>query len=74
MIEQLFQKIVSSHIKDKQIIRSSLYGITKGKFCLMKLIHLDDEVTDLFDKWRVVDVVYLVMSRLNEQTMRWVEN
>lgn len=39
MVEQLFQKTVSSHIKDKQIIRSSLYGVTKGKFCLMKLIH-----------------------------------
>ena len=51
------------HIKDKDIIRSSQHGFTKGKSCLTNLINFHDEVIGLVDEGRAVAIVYLDFSK-----------
>lgn len=62
MMGQLVMKSISRHSKDKQTIRSSQHGYTKGKSCLTNLINFFDEVTVLMDMVRAVAVVYLNYS------------
>lgn len=62
MMEQVILKTISRHSKDKQAIRSSQDGYTKGNSCLTNLINVFDEVTGLLDRVRAVAVVYLNCS------------
>jgi len=82
-------EIVSRHMKDRMITRSSQHGFTEG---LTNLITFYDEMASLVDEGRGGDIVYLNFSeafdavslkiligqllihRLDEQTVMWVEN
>jgi len=44
-------------------IRLSQHGFMKGKSCLTNLISFYDQMTDLADVWKSVDVVYLHFSK-----------
>jgi len=88
-MEQLMLEIVSRHMKDRMITRSSQHGFTEG---LTNLITFYDEMASLVDEGRGGDIVYLNFSeafdavslkiligqllihRLDEQTVMWVEN
>ncbi|PKU46005.1 rna-directed dna polymerase from mobile element jockey- hypothetical protein [Limosa lapponica baueri] len=63
MMEQLILGIISRHVEDKKVIRSSQLVFTKGKSCLTNLINFYEYVTGLVDDRRAVDVVYLDLSK-----------
>jgi len=50
-------------MKDKKVIRSTDYGFIKGKSCLTNLMSFYEEMTDLINKARAVDVVHLHFSK-----------
>ncbi|KAJ7412657.1 rna-directed dna polymerase from mobile element jockey-like [Pitangus sulphuratus] len=54
---------ISRHMKDKEIIRISQHGFTKGKSCLTNLMNFSDEMTGLVDEGRAVDIDYLDWSK-----------
>jgi len=59
VMEQPFLETISMHMNDKKVIRSSLYGSTEGKSCLISLlIPFYNEMTGLVDEGRAVDIVY----------------
>ncbi|KAK4829071.1 hypothetical protein QYF61_002015 [Mycteria americana] len=59
LMEQLILEIISRHIKEQKIIRSSQHGFSKGMSCLTNLITFYDEMTGLADEGRAVDIVCL---------------
>uniref|UniRef100_A0A8B9CCP8 Reverse transcriptase domain-containing protein n=1 Tax=Anser brachyrhynchus TaxID=132585 RepID=A0A8B9CCP8_9AVES len=62
-MEQLILGVVSSHIKDKRVIRGSQHGFTKGKSCLTNLIAFYEDITRWIDDGKAVDMVYLDFSK-----------
>jgi len=59
LMEQLILETVTRQIKDEKIIRSSQHGFTKGKLCLTNLVNCNEEVTDLVDEGRKVNIVWM---------------
>uniref|UniRef100_A0A8B9E1L1 Reverse transcriptase domain-containing protein n=1 Tax=Anser cygnoides TaxID=8845 RepID=A0A8B9E1L1_ANSCY len=63
VMEQLNLGVVSRHIKDKKVVRSSQHGFTKGKSCLTNLIAFYEDITRWTDDGKAVGVVYLDFSK-----------
>ncbi|PKU44242.1 rna-directed dna polymerase from mobile element jockey- hypothetical protein [Limosa lapponica baueri] len=63
MMERLVLGIILKHMEEKQAIRSSQHGFTKGKSCLTNLIAFYDGMTAWIDEGRAVDVVYFDFSK-----------
>jgi len=64
LVEQLTMGSISKHMKDKNVIRSSQHGFTKGKSCFTDMIALYSEVTSLVHVGRPVDVVSLDLDKV----------
>jgi len=60
--EQFILSALTGHVQDNQGIRPSQHGFMKGRSCLTSLISFYDQVTQLVDKGKAVDVVYLDFS------------
>ncbi|PKU48456.1 rna-directed dna polymerase from mobile element jockey- hypothetical protein [Limosa lapponica baueri] len=73
-MEQLILEKISRHMKDirrhqecmkaNEIISNSCHRFTKGKSCLTNLIKFNNEMTDLIDERRTMDIVYINFSKV----------
>ncbi|KAJ7423506.1 rna-directed dna polymerase from mobile element jockey-like [Pitangus sulphuratus] len=63
VMECLILEIISLHMEDKKVIRSSQLGFTKGKSYLTNQITFYNETTAWMDEGKAADIVYLNFSK-----------
>lgn len=57
--EKIFLEGITKHMDDRDVIRCSQHGFTKGKLCLNILVTFYNGVTPLVDKEKATDLIYL---------------
>jgi len=63
VLEQLVLDAISKQLEEKNVMRSSQHGFTKGKLCSTNLVAFCDGITSWVDGGRAVDVIYLDFSK-----------
>ena len=63
IMERFVLRALTWQVQDKQGIRPSQHGFTKGRSCLTNLISFYDQVTRLVDEGKAVDVIFLDFSK-----------
>jgi len=62
-MEQCIPEAIIKQVEEKEVIRSSQHGFTKGKSCLTSLIAVYDGMTGWVDEETAVDAVYLDFNK-----------
>ncbi|CAM5153104.1 unnamed protein product [Natator depressus] len=62
-MEQVPKESILKHLEERKVIRNSQHEFTKGKSCLTNLIAFYDEITGSVDEGKVVDMIYLDLSK-----------
>jgi len=63
IMERFILSALTGHVKGNQGIRTCQHGFMKVRSCLINLISFYDQVTCLVDEGKVVDVIYLHLSK-----------